>query len=746
MIPLDKIRVDASDLEGIVNLGREVGGQALWSAAMSAYSWLTKRSPLEEEQLNRYHDLVTAYQRMNISIPRYWVLDEENRPKFELRYATLIRGLESYISKLKARNSEIYLARASMLTLILNYIQAISQGPSTWNYLLGNIIRPDGVEAMFFSEMIYWIEHEVPHLKDLDTETIDVFEKRARYCKEVYDVVILNSPSNLHKINPKDTLQRLTSMMERHHTNLVQHQEARTFNQLLNTLSDKLLGLSARSLNMMFLLNRKVKQPMLIVEQFLNPYESDTKINKMRQTELGEWLFETLDKFGIHTSTFASQHTFTHDEITQHLKGKCPNDKDCTLDLPLKHATARQWGHREFVTDTRAPGASSLSILSGLGSIDTAAQAQLNERANHYLEDIRKIYRLTLQLYFIRQNLVRTAQVANVFGEVWIYGDPVGRAVLDELLTIVSEVTESHHDVVTDFWKDYFVDGYMPHARAMREDHWPNPSHLWLNKIDSELMPGITKDVNSVMDTLGLIREQSGKLPQILERVKKIKKELFGDLLAILKHNGKDQTANYFIIKQALTEIEMNVEVGIEGGSIERAEFTIYKEAQKESSRQDKIKQGIELKMNEYIESQPEVIAAIQKHRQMEQNALKKQSEVSQTYTRLLSERMIAIRDAELAQKDTIKQLTAELHKEKLRAQHAALFTPWHKKQMVVEPDDDDSIVSEEIKTIHVNEMDRSAEELIRGAMKLSEIFMAIESSSAVDTSALISPQGMSGV
>ena len=290
MIPSDKIRVDASDLEGVVNLGREVGTQVLWSAAMATYTWLTKRKPLEPEQLTRYHDLVTAYQRMNLHIPQYWILDEENRPKFELKYTTLIRRLDSTISQLKAGNSEIYLARAAMLTLILSYLQAINEGTSTWDYVTGNIIRPDGVEAMFFSEMIYWFQHDVPHLKDLDTDTIAIFEQRARYCKEVYDVVILNNPNNPLKINPKDTLQRLTSMMERYHANLTQQQEARTFNQLLTTLSDKLLGLSARSLNMMFLLNRKVKQPMLIVEQFLQPYDSDSKINKMRQTQLGKWL------------------------------------------------------------------------------------------------------------------------------------------------------------------------------------------------------------------------------------------------------------------------------------------------------------------------------------------------------------------------------------------------------------------------------------------------------------------------
>ena len=425
------------------------------------------------------------------------------------------------------------------------------------------------------------------------------------------------------------------------------------------------------------------------------------------------------------------------DDITQHLSGQCPNDSECILDLPLKHADARQWGHWDFVTDTRAPGASSLSWLSGTGTIDSEAQAELNVRANQYLEGIRKLYRLTLQFYFIRQNLVRTAQVANVFGEIWVYGDPVGRAVLDELLTMVAELTQNHHKAVTDFWKDYFVEGYMPHAREMREDDGTHPCHIWLNKIDREVMPGIEHDVHAIMDTVVLIREQSRKLPQQLERIKKIKKALFDDLLALLKDQGKDKTANYFTIQQALTELEMDVEIGFEEGSIEHAESTVYKEAQKECLRKEKIKQGIECQINAYIESLPEVMIELQKYRQLEQDALQKQAEISQTYTQLLSAQMSAIREAEQAQKDTIKHLAIELHEEKILAQHALLGARCKKKQ-VVAPDDEHLIASEDGIGLHGDEPDSFGEkfmsEVVRIEAKLTlvEALFSAEASSKV--------------
>ena len=244
--------------------------------------------------------------------------------------------------------------------------------------------------------------------------------------------------------------------------------------------------------------------------------------------------------------------------INTHLHNQHPSDPACQL--AIKKLSYEQWGHWSFIATPINPAQSSLNVSPKKcvpGFFVPRDKLSIQNRALEYLSLIRELHRLTLELYFIRQNLVRAATVANVFGEVWIYGDPVGKVVLAELLNSVSDVTTRYHEKFHEFWQKYFVEHYTTQAKYYKEDDFTHECHVWLNLIDQTNKISINNTVNSIEEVISKIREQAFRLPEIKDRAKQTKKELFMDLLAFLKYRGKTNTTNYGIIHAGLLQLEI---------------------------------------------------------------------------------------------------------------------------------------------------------------------------------------------
>ena len=301
----------------------------------------------------------------------------------------------------------------------------------------------------------------------------------------------------------------------------------------------------------------------LIVEQFLEPYASDQQIKAIRSTQLGRWLFQTLRQAGIRSSTFASETILTLDTISKHLTGQHPTDSACKLAEPVTDATSEQWGHLEFVRQPyiAEPAIDPIDlehVLLDDEDVSFSPEPSLYPRktAEGYLQQFRQLYQLILQIHFVRQNLVRAAAVANVFGERWAYGDPVGQAALDALLTSVFEVTQTYQKVLDDFWTNYYVQHYTPYARKNKKNDANFPCHIWLTRIDREYLPSIMENINDITQSIQDIREQARNLPRDLKCLEKTKKALFLDLLAFMKFQGKEGSEPFNIIQEALSELD----------------------------------------------------------------------------------------------------------------------------------------------------------------------------------------------
>ncbi len=569
---------DSANLAAGVLAGIGIAG-GLYAAYSCIYKWVTDPSPLSKEDLKRYRAMTTAYRKMGIEIPSRWFLDGK-KPTYCMNYSEIIHSLEETINQLLLEHSGMHLARASILLLIKRYLESIEARSTTTDTVFLSYDRPDGVEAMFLYEMVLWFQIIVPNLHDLNEETAATFEKRIAYCREIFIRITKNHWHNQGRANFKDFLERLIGELQEYHSYLIQRIETANFNDLINRLGDNLLSLSAQSFNILHLLINGVNQSNLLVKQFIRPYESDVKVLNLRSKKLGKWLLETLKLADITNSTFESNATITLEEISQHLDAEIPGDEGCTL--KPKEIISSEWGHWPFVL-SEPPSQRRTSNLTVLSSKQKRETLHVHE----YLKSIREFHRLVLQFYYIRKNLLRITTVANFFGERWIYGDPVGKVLLDELLTNVSEIVQEYRDKFKLFWESYFDEHYVRYAKAHKIDDYRNDCHNWLNMIDQVHKVAIGKISNNIERTIMKIRNQALKLPETEVEIRKIKIDLISELLALLKFKEKTNKLNYKIMAEALEKEQQH-------DALTREVTPILVRAESHKTLQERIRQKID--------------------------------------------------------------------------------------------------------------------------------------------------------
>ncbi len=522
----------------------------LIAGAFYLYRWLTDRPALSEEDLERYNKLITVYKKMGYDIPSVWRL-EGNKTTYCMDYGSVTHSLDETIHQLSHEHSAACLARTNILALLQRYLGSLRKRYSTVDKVMQAYDRPDGIEAMFIYETILWFQLVVPSMGELNSRTTEIFEKRIKYCQEILSKIAKNHWHNSERANFKELVERLIDDFKAYHAHLIHRIEIANFNDLINKLGDELLSFSAHSCKTLHLLISDVNQTHLNVKQFKIPYNSERKVQKLRQKTLGEWLYKTLEVAGVEDSTFEAKNTLALEDIIGHLEGEIPGD--IGSQLKPGDILKDKWGHWPFVLSNLSKEGKASQFSSQLFS-NTETQKNIGKRAHTYLKEIRELHRLTLQFYYVRKNLLRAATVASVFGEIWIYGDRVGKAVLDELLNSVFDVVQDYNKTFSTFWKAYFDEHYKIYAKEKREDDFTNLCHEHLNSIDQYFNNLMSETANQIEGTIIRIHEQALRLPRALEEIKKVKIELMSDLLSFLKLKNKTTSENYGIISQALED------------------------------------------------------------------------------------------------------------------------------------------------------------------------------------------------
>ena len=413
--------------------------------AKIVYNSLTEIPEFSKAELARHHALLSLWKKHfpEKDIPPDWLL-EKNKPKVALDLVLNGRRLKAEAESIRKSHTHDHEARAMMLNHIGDLFLSMSK---RWKirdgvrYFSKYAVRPDGVDMMFYNQLADWLLKEAPNLFPDQDESIEAYAVMLSYCSSVEQRVLTADYREVSRNNPNATLTRIIANLQNHHDKLIERNLAKSFNALMSDLENLVLGLASQSLDMVYLLINNTEGTHLILDKFLSPTSVDHKIQGTRQTQLGEWLYQTLQVAGITYQTFEPTRTLSlKKDIKTHLSGQHPYDKDY-------HGNDYSWGERPFtkMSNEHFPNGST--------------------KSRHYLAEIREMLRSILELYYMTQNLIRSSRASENFGDIWIYGNPAAKANLKELLASVKFVTDAHINRFTHFWDVYYTQDFLTVAK-----------------------------------------------------------------------------------------------------------------------------------------------------------------------------------------------------------------------------------------------------------------------------------------
>lgn len=535
------------------------------SAAWKLSQYMQKPSCFSKEDIVRHRTLIHVYEKMGVNKPDFWSLTEDNRPIFNLDYLVLKDQIDRAVDTLKQFPSTNTFSRIAILSLLSRYLESLSK-----RLVPGE--RSDGVEAMFLSEMTSWLLTKFLALPDVGENSTETMGKRLTYCEDVRLSLSQNNMFDSTRANFKDLLDKLCHELANYHTNLTNQSKMVSYNSLVTDLSNQLLAYESTLFNMLYLLIDGAHQDRLHIYKFKQPAESDSKEINMRKTILGDWLFKTLSTAGIDEATFDANNDLSIKDIHGHLQGQHPHDSDCNLSSDVRDVKSTQWGHWAFVTEKMPKSTGqATSLKTKQQSVDSTSYEQImpllsavsnqtidpNKRSHKiamYLASIRDIHRATLLICHLRKKIDRSKFVTGVFGQAWIYGDPAGKAALDELLWSVRHDIQLCEAIVNTFWDAYFSH-YSEYARIKRVDSIEHPCHKWLNTIN---MSGTYRKnlVESISDLVTNIKINSNALPLTVAKANQSLRTLYQDILLHMEFYNRTNGDNYRTIKNALDELQ----------------------------------------------------------------------------------------------------------------------------------------------------------------------------------------------
>ena len=491
---------------------------------------------LSSEDLARYRELVQAKSVFsNNHLPKEWILTEKKHPTHRLDFEETAHRLKAEAAALSQVNSYDYDTRATLLSHIgdlfnsMNKRSTVIRRAVTANFA-PHKIRVDGIEVMFFSDLADWLLCDADKLPPTDPNTILEYKKLLDYCNSVRLKVITNDSSEKSRNNPHAALVRIIGVLQNYHDKLKELQSAMTFNHLIVELENHLLGLSSRALNVLYLLIDKTPSTALMVDRFMSPESTDKKYLAIRNTQLGEWLYQTMAKVGLSHSKFKSNTVLTTDDIAQHLVDEHPNDERFVK-------PKRVWGYHPFseIADDKHPNG--------------------KQKAHAYLQQIRTLQRLVVELYYLNQNLVKSSKVSAHFGDTWLYGHAAGKAALMELLLSTTEVTDDYFLSLKDFWKAFYEEDFADYAKRKyintRKKEYVSLIHI------QEKLIGEISGIKEQIDTyIQRIYQQAKEYARHADEIEQTKVVFIASVLEHRRFRNKANTENCQIAEAELHRLK----------------------------------------------------------------------------------------------------------------------------------------------------------------------------------------------
>lgn len=477
------------------------------------YRLLTDRKPLsnvesatnQENDLKRYNRMCTLYTSILgfPSIPEEWVL-EGDCPVHCAAFASNAENFRSNIENLR-------FSSLPMKTIIIKIIASIERRFLSVNKRSMRLFdwqkyRPDGFEAMFFSELVHWLTVEVSTASTISQSTADMLAKRILYCKAVYEeVFFFRGDEKEH--NLVTLLAKVIHNLEVLHQDIVKSIEAASFNKLIDSIDHDFLEMTTLAFDVLYLALPNVNQEDIQIDEFLNPEPGiDHKVEALGSLLLGQWLKLTLQTAGVVSNNFqGTNERLNMDVIQQHLNFDLNNSKAIRMDKCL--------GLHPFIIKNR-------------------------ELSLEILAKCREVHKEILNLYYIRRSLVKAARLGIDWGEAWLYTHQEGKTIVKGLVYAVENARVRFTEAINGYWKIFYSKSFLNHKRAEKLDN-RNADVQYLQKANKRISRINICSRNS-QSTITAISNHIEKAQKDLNATTQLKHQLVQDLFEYLRRISSD--------------------------------------------------------------------------------------------------------------------------------------------------------------------------------------------------------------
>lgn len=407
----------------------------------------------------------------NDSFPESWQL-KDNKPTSAYTLQKSGSNLKDYANLLSRFHSEHHEIRAIILHHIADLYNSISKRTRPGNGVYA-IVRNDGIEVMFFSELAAWIIEFAANLEPSKEDGVAGYKKILDYCRKIYQTIFDNRSSEQSRNNPATTLKRIIDVLDNYHEKIHGLHCSRRFNTIVSEMEAEVSAMASQSLDILYLLmDPDVSNPLakatsiaksyanskLMVDKFRNPGPEDHKLTALKNTMIGQWLDKTLEVSGVTYSKYGAHKIVEIQTVSMHLMGVHITDGASYIPSDLRS------GLRNFNDDNQ------------------------QESESKYLLQIRNLHRMTLELYHLSHCLVSGAKVNADYGETWTYCHPGGNAALEELLAHIGDVTDNYIQKLEEFWSEYYHKNFLPLSEKNGISR-TNEENAGLNYIENTLTP-----------------------------------------------------------------------------------------------------------------------------------------------------------------------------------------------------------------------------------------------------------------
>ena len=520
--------VSKEDIAASIAIASSSGILAYVAGAI--YKKIVAPSAYSIRDQERYNELITAHTTAQLVIPAEWRLTDDKRPTHTHDYDQLVVEARKDMSRLAIDilPASIFQSSKGMLGTITSLFKSLA------GRRIGKLV--DGsVEGMFFTELSSWLVTVLPRLNFTTDIDLQKLLRMRAYCESVsLTVLVKDEPgifAQLRAAEQRDNPLRALGLIQTDLDGIIAATKElillTTFNEHARQLDKCIQNMAAQTFHVMHLLiNRSCEETeRLSVDSLLNP-KTDIMRAFVKQP-LCQYMVKTFSVAGITRNDFKSTKKLTLDMIEHHLDGESPSDPTFILSPPLRNPKHLGWGHWDYLVHEKSSHEAVAMIIK-----------------------IRNLYRLVLKAYLIQGLLGDLCKVVPAYGETWLYGDAIGRTIIDTLMTEVSDVINEQEDAFKEIWDNC----YKTYKSALDQ-----PGHQLDHDDDAFVaFRAAFKEVSlfqafyakALVEIQG-IKSQQANFPTHMKEVEKSRRDLLEGLMAILHSRGKESHQTYHVLKLA---------------------------------------------------------------------------------------------------------------------------------------------------------------------------------------------------